>query len=64
MADIKLSVLDQSPIISGRTPGGSMLTAKAMNAEAFLGEDRFPVQVQELVGYLDDTLPPEYPYTA
>jgi luciferase family oxidoreductase group 1 len=46
----------------GRAPGGSMLTAKAMNAEAFLGEDRFPQQVQELVGYLDDTLPPEYPY--
>lgn len=46
----------------GRAPGGSMLTAKAMNAEAFLGEDRFPHQVQELVGYLDDTLPPEYPY--
>jgi len=46
----------------GRAPGGSMLTAKAMNAEAFLGEDRFPVQVQELVGYLDDSLPPEHPY--
>ena len=46
----------------GRAPGGGMLTAKAMNAEAFLGEDRFPVQVQEVVGYLDDSLPPEYPY--
>jgi luciferase family oxidoreductase group 1 len=46
----------------GRAPGGNMLTAKAMNAEAFLGEDRFPTQVQELVGYLDDTLPPEYPF--
>jgi luciferase family oxidoreductase group 1 len=46
----------------GRAPGGSMLTAKAMNVEAFLGEDRFPHQVQELVGYLDDTLPPDYPY--
>ena len=46
----------------GRAPGGSLLTARAMNAEAFLGEDRFPTQVQELVGYLDDTLPPEYPY--
>jgi luciferase family oxidoreductase group 1 len=46
----------------GRAPGGSLLTARAMNAEAFLGEDRFPVQVQELVGYLDDSLPPEYPY--
>jgi luciferase family oxidoreductase group 1 len=46
----------------GRAPGGNLLTAKAMNAEAFLGEDRFPTQVQELVGYLDDTLPPEYPF--
>ena len=46
----------------GRAPGGNLLTAKAMNAEAFLGDDRFPTQVQELVGYLDDTLPPEYPY--
>jgi len=46
----------------GRAPGGSLMTAKAMNAEAFLGEDRFPTQVQELVGYLDDTLPPEYPF--
>jgi luciferase family oxidoreductase group 1 len=46
----------------GRAPGGNMLTAKAMNAEAFLSEDRFPNQVQELVGYLDDSLPPEYPY--
>jgi luciferase family oxidoreductase group 1 len=46
----------------GRAPGGSLLTAKAMNAEAFLGEDRFPTQVQELVGYLDDTLPPEHPF--
>jgi luciferase family oxidoreductase group 1 len=44
----------------GRAPGGNLLTAQAMNAEAFLGEDRFPSQVQELVGYLDDTLPPEY----
>ncbi len=46
----------------GRAPGGTMLTAKAMNVEAFLGEDRFPQQVQELVGYLDDSLPPEFPY--
>jgi len=48
----------------GRAPGGSLLTAQAMNAEAFLGEERFPTQVQEVVGYLDDTLPPEYPYHA
>ena len=48
----------------GRAPGGSLLTAQAMNAEAFLGEERFPTQVQEVVGFLDDTLPPEYPYHA
>jgi luciferase family oxidoreductase group 1 len=46
----------------GRAPGGTMLTAKAMNAEAFLGEDRFPLLVQETVGFLDDSLPPDYPY--
>ena len=44
----------------GRAPGGNLLTAQALNAEAFLSEDRFPVQVQELVGYLDDCLPPDY----
>lgn len=48
----------------GRAPGGSILTARAMNAEAFLGEDRFPLLVQETVGYLDDSLPPDYPYHA
>jgi len=48
----------------GRAPGGSLLTAQAMNAEAFMGEERFPTLVQEVVGYLDDTLPPEYPYHA
>jgi luciferase family oxidoreductase group 1 len=48
----------------GRAPGGSLLTAQAMNAEAFLGEERFPTQVQEVVGFLDDTLPPQYPYHA
>jgi luciferase family oxidoreductase group 1 len=41
----------------GRAPGGTMLVARAMNADAFAGEERFPTQVQELVGYLDDTLP-------
>jgi len=46
----------------GRAPGGTPLLARAMNSEAFIGEERFPVQVQELVGYLDDVLPPDYPY--
>ena len=48
----------------GRAPGGNMLTARALNAEGFLGEERFPTQVQELVGYLDDRLPAEYPFHA
>lgn len=46
----------------GRAPGGTMLVARAMNADAFVGEERFPTQVQELVGYLDDTLPTDYAY--
>jgi len=46
----------------GRAPGGTMLVARAMNADAFAGADRFPTQVQETVGYLNDALPPEYPF--
>jgi len=48
----------------GRAPGGTMLLARAMNADAFVGEERFPTQVQELIGYLDDSLPPDYPFHA
>ena len=48
----------------GRAPGGTMLVARAMNADAFAGEERFPTQVQELVGYLDDSLPADYPFHA
>jgi luciferase family oxidoreductase group 1 len=48
----------------GRAPGGNLLTARAMNADAFGGEDRFPTQVQETIGYLDDALPPDYPFHA
>jgi len=48
----------------GRAPGGDLLTARAMNADAFAGEDRFPTQVQETVGYINDALPPDYPFHA
>jgi luciferase family oxidoreductase group 1 len=48
----------------GRAPGGNLLTARAMNADAFAGEDRFPTQVQETIGFLDDALPPDYPFHA
>ncbi|PWT73541.1 MAG: LLM class flavin-dependent oxidoreductase [Proteobacteria bacterium] len=46
----------------GRAPGGTRLLAQAMNAEAFGAEERFPVQVQEMVGYLNDAFPADYPY--
>jgi len=46
----------------GRAPGGTGLVAQAMNADAFASEERFPVQVQELLGYLNDALPADYPY--
>lgn len=48
----------------GRAPGGSLLTARAMNADAIAGEDRFPTHVQETMGYVDDALPPDYPFHA
>ena len=48
----------------GRAPGGNLLTARALNAEALDGEDRFAVHVQETLGYLDDALPPDYPFHA
>jgi luciferase family oxidoreductase group 1 len=47
----------------GRAPGGDMVTAKAMNIHAFDDMDRFPSQVQEVVGWLDDNLAPEHPYS-
>jgi luciferase family oxidoreductase group 1 len=31
---------------------------------ASAGEDRFPTQVQETVGYMNDALPPDYPFHA
>lgn len=46
----------------GRAPGGDMLTARAMNAEAFDDMSRFPTQVQEVAGWLDGNLAPEHPY--
>ncbi|HTS52985.1 MAG TPA: LLM class flavin-dependent oxidoreductase [Burkholderiales bacterium] len=48
----------------GRAPGGSPLTARAMNADSLASEDRFPTHVQETIGYLDDALPPDYPFHA
>jgi luciferase family oxidoreductase group 1 len=46
----------------GRAPGGDMRTAQAMADGAFVDPDRFPAQVQELVGFLDRTLPAAHPF--
>jgi luciferase family oxidoreductase group 1 len=46
----------------GRAPGGDMRTAQAMANGAFVDPDRFPTQVQELVGYLDRSLPDRHPF--
>ena len=49
----------------GRAPGGDMKTAQAMVYGAhgsYDGAERFPQQVEDLVGFLDRTLPPEHPF--
>ncbi len=46
----------------GRAPGGDGRTAQAINPQAFSAIDQFPVQVQELVGWLDEALPEQHPF--
>jgi luciferase family oxidoreductase group 1 len=46
----------------GRAPGGDMRTAQALSSGAYSAADRFAEQVQDLVGFLDDALPPDHPY--
>jgi luciferase family oxidoreductase group 1 len=46
----------------GRAPGGDQMTALAMGEGKYTGAEDFPEQVQFLVGYLDDTLPPTHPF--
>jgi luciferase family oxidoreductase group 1 len=46
----------------GRAPGGDGHTAQAINPHAFSATDQFPVQVQELVGWLDASLPEGHPF--
>jgi luciferase family oxidoreductase group 1 len=41
----------------GRAPGGDMLTAQALSNGQYLAADHFAEQVQDLVGFLNDTLP-------
>ncbi len=46
----------------GRAPGGNLAVAQAINPDAFFGEDTFPAQVTDTVGYLDNRLPPQHPF--
>jgi luciferase family oxidoreductase group 1 len=46
----------------GRAPGGDQMTALAMGEGRYSGAEHFPEQVQYLVAYLDDALPPEHPF--
>lgn len=46
----------------GRAPGGDRMTALAMGEGRYPGAENFPEQVQYLVAYLDDTLPPDHPF--
>ncbi len=48
----------------GGATGVKRRTAHAMKAEALAGEDQSPTKVQETIGYLDDALPPDYPFHA
>ncbi|MFI4982226.1 MAG: MsnO8 family LLM class oxidoreductase, partial [Nevskiales bacterium] len=43
----------------GRAPGGDMLTAQALSNGQYSAADHFAGQVQDLVGFLDDALPPD-----
>jgi luciferase family oxidoreductase group 1 len=46
----------------GRAPGGDRLTAQAVARGPYAFADDFPEQVRDLVGFLDDALPPEHPF--
>jgi len=46
----------------GRAPGGDLLTAQALSNGQYLAADRFPEQVQDLVGFLDDALPEDHAF--
>ena len=48
----------------GRAPGSDGRTAFALNPNANEAADRFPQQVQELMGWLGDGLPDNHPFRA
>ena len=46
----------------GRAPGGDPRTALALMDGEYPGAERMPQQLQDLIGFLDGTLPPAHPY--
>lgn len=46
----------------GRAPGGDQMTALAMGEGRYPAADHFPEQVQYVVAYLDDAVPPGHPF--
>jgi luciferase family oxidoreductase group 1 len=46
----------------GRAPGGDPRTALALADGEYPGAERMPQQVQDLIGFLNGTLPPSHPY--
>ena len=47
----------------GRAPGGDLATAQALSNGQYLAADHFAEQVQDLVGFLDDTLPSDHAFS-
>lgn len=48
----------------GRAPGSDQRTALALNPDAGRAAERFPAQVQELLGWLGEGLPESHPFRA
>jgi luciferase family oxidoreductase group 1 len=48
----------------GRAPGGDPRTALALMDGEYQGAEHMPQQVQDLIGFLDRTLPPGHPFAA
>ena len=46
----------------GRAPGGDRMTTLAMGEGRYPAAEHFPEQVQYVVAYLDDAMPPEHPF--
>jgi len=46
----------------GRAPGGDLATAQALSDGQYSAADRFAGQVQDLVGFLDNTLPADHAF--